>query len=316
VSDNPSRADEPTKDPDFSGLLPGDDQPRRSRRPRHGRTAPTTDAPTTEAPTPEVTVAEETSATDAAVEETEVSPRPPAGGNEGEVPREEGGGEGDSIAPESAADTAADTAASEEPDQSPHQTSLSSDPSPSTRAGEVAGPADPRITEPANEPTTTPASTRSSNSAAPGAAGELTGSGLAHDAPDVREAAADSGGRTDEGGASRGIAPASGASATTPVTTTGLGDGLSKALDEQAVILDGHELDSRLRQVAQMSPQERSRYKTTLLFSEEHYDLLCDLCRNFRKRGFKAHEASMSNIVSVGLEAAREALEADQGPPT
>jgi hypothetical protein len=100
------------------------------------------------------------------------------------------------------------------------------------------------------------------------------------------------------------------------VKTTGLGDGLSKALDGQTVVLDGHELDSRLRRVARMSPQQRSRYKTTLLLSEEHYDLLSDLCRDFRKQGFTAHEASMSNIVSVGLEAAREALEADQNPPT
>jgi hypothetical protein len=143
----------------------------------------------------------------------------------------------------------------------------------------------------------------------------VPGSGPADGAADVHEAGADPGRRRDVDDTSRGIADVGGPSAATPVRTPGLSDGLSKALDEQAVVLDGHELDSRLQQVAQLSPQQRSRYKTTLLLSEEHYDLLSDLCRDFRKRGFKANEATMSNIVCVGLEAAREALEADQNLP-
>lgn len=306
MSDNSLRPEEPTKDPDFTGLLPGDDQPRRSRRARRDRTAPTADAPTSE-----VRAAGETSVADAAEENSEVTAQPGSGGSEGEVQPEEGWGEGDSTAPESVADISA----SEEPGELPHEPSQSSDPSPSTRTEEAAGLPNPRTTQPANEPMTSAASTRASNSAAHTGAGALTGSVPGYDAIDVQEAGSDPGSRRDEGGTSHGIAAASGPSATNPVKTTGLGDGLSKALDEQTVVLDGHELDSRLRRVAQMSPQQRSRYKTTLLLSEEHYDLLSDLCRDFRKRGFKANEATMSNIVCVGLEAAREALEADQNLP-
>ncbi|WP_047865699.1 hypothetical protein [Rubrobacter aplysinae] len=90
---------------------------------------------------------------------------------------------------------------------------------------------------------------------------------------------------------------------------------MGDAHDRQAIVLEGHELDTRLRQVSRMSPEQRSSYKSTILLSEEHYDLLTDLCRDFRKRGFKGHDATISNVMSVGLEIMREALEAEKNLP-
>ncbi|MDN5697477.1 MAG: hypothetical protein L0G70_05810, partial [Rubrobacter sp.] len=83
----------------------------------------------------------------------------------------------------------------------------------------------------------------------------------------------------------------------------------------QAALVEGRDLDLILQRVSSLTPQERGAYKSTLVLSEEHYELLADMCKEFRRRGFKGRDATLSNVVSIGLEVMRRTLDAEKNLP-
>lgn len=276
---SPRQTDNNPADLDFSGLLPGDDQPRRrrGRRSANPRSSGRTEQ------TPVEQVGEE--------ENPEESPSetPPH-----EIPGQE---ESNEAKRKSSVD------ASEEPVESPGDSETSgqeperavveegggTDPSPDTVTRSSAVRADPA---PAEEPGSV-----SGSGAETYTSYDLAGGTYAPERGDLARAGAYAGGERQ------------------PPVGPEEEEARKAAYRTQAALVEGRDLDLILQRVSSLTPQERGAYKSTLVLSEEHYELLADMCKEFRRRGFKGRDATLSNVVSIGLEVMRRTLDAEKNLP-
>lgn len=87
------------------------------------------------------------------------------------------------------------------------------------------------------------------------------------------------------------------------------------AREAQAAVIEGQDLDRILGGISALPPGQRSAYKTSISLSEEHYEVLADLRKEFRRRGFAGHDATVSNMVALGMEIMREVLDAEKTLP-
>lgn len=85
--------------------------------------------------------------------------------------------------------------------------------------------------------------------------------------------------------------------------------------EDQALLLEGEDLDRILRSIASVPPEQRQSYKSTITLSEDYYELLTDLRKEFRRRGFSGNDATMSNLFALGLDVFRQALDAERHLP-
>lgn len=279
-------------DLDFAGLLPGDEQPRRRRRSR-GPAAGTRETRETEQPPADQKQAPSSNAGAAPDEEEARAPAqepprqdPPATPSEsattsrfGEEISGPGVGE---TSPETGAGEAAATGGSD-PGTAADQAPRSARPEPSSASDAVmrTGAPDRRDTSYADAPPPR----ESPEPGGPAGGAELTERGPVSSVAGV--------GRLREQGQTSKLARLS-----------------------QAVLVEGEDLDRILRGIADVRPEDRAGYKTTIRLSDDHYELLADLRKEFRRsRGFAGHEATISNVMALGLELVREALDAEKNLP-
>lgn len=101
--------------------------------------------------------------------------------------------------------------------------------------------------------------------------------------------------------------------------TTGESEDMSAARraarEVQAALIEGQDLDRILGGISALSPEQRSAYKSSIALSEEHYELLADLRKEFRRRGFAGNDATISNMIALGLEVVHETLKAEKNLP-
>lgn len=258
----PQRTDDSAPDLDFSGLLPGDDQPRRRRRTPGQRTGRRSRQQTKEEQAPEESLSESETQGESAhpIQKSHESVESPTRGEPSEEADEKGGGE----------KRDSETISENETTQAP---------------GEAV------------EPLSGQRDIESSEEA----------EGLSHS---VETGAYDSG-AYDAGPAGARAAPAEERYASDGPEESAR----REASRAQAALVEGRDLDLILQRVSSLTPQQRGAYKSTLVLSEDHYELLADMCKEFRRRGFKGRDATISNVVSVGLEVMRQTLDAEKNLP-
>lgn len=278
---SPRQTDNNPADLDFSGLLPGDDQPRR-RRGR--RSASPRSSGRTEQQTPGEQVGEEESSSETHSFET----------TSHEIPGPEESHE---------AERGQNADASEEPAESPED-SKPSEQEPERAVGEEG-----RRDEPSPDTVTQSSADRAEPSSAE-ESGSVSGSGAeTHTSYELADGTyAPERGDLARAGAYAGVERQ-------PTVGSEEEEARKAAYRTQAALVEGRDLDLILQRVSSLTPQERGAYKSTLVLSEEHYELLADMCKEFRRRGFKGRDATLSNVVSIGLEVMRRTLDAEKNLP-
>lgn len=102
----------------------------------------------------------------------------------------------------------------------------------------------------------------------------------------------------------------------TPEAATGQAGATGRiAREGQALLLEGEDLDRILRNIASVPSEQRHSYKSTITLSEDYYELLTDLRKDLRRRGFSGNDATMSNLFALGLDIIRQTLDAERHLP-
>lgn len=274
---------------DYEGLLPGGDQPRRRRPSRGGRREAPVDT--------EVEASRETGALGETSNAEEVRPRD---------------------APAAGARQSAESGAPE--DEVPNGAATRERRADGRGVGEGKPAPDepPRSEEPARPERTSPAdqvsSERDGASREPGSL-----SGASSEGVPMTEA-----GDTPLPSAPGPAAPPEEAerAVAAPVTrpspgTRGMAEpeARSTARDTQVAHIEGHDVDRIMQRISALSPEQRSAYKSSIMLSEAHYELLTDLRKEFRRRGFTGMDVTMSNVIAIGLELVRQTLDAEKNLP-
>lgn len=263
--------DNPSAEMDFTGLLPGDEQPRRRRRARSDRRTPS-----------ETPAEPEAGAGDSGARSEEP----------GEPANEQPGTPGDE--PDEVRVVGEGDAGAAPPGKS------------STGDDRERGKSDPYAPSTAPLGGSEPASTEGEESNIVPARGSAKAAG-----PEPRGAPLPPlpvRGEEAPGSPDQGYPPSGGPSETRDEAPRPSPEG-------QAALIEGQDLDRILQRISSLSPEQRSAYKSSIMLSEAHYELLTDLRKDFRRRGFTGMETTMSNVIAIGLEVVRQSLDAEKNLP-